>query len=219
MSEGAIRNMGSDGLTPGNAIRGPVDRYSKVELWVRKDNFLPQQSKFFDTKEHALDPDGGTAGLRDLTAAGTGTAHTLTKSTKTESALADPNQDGDTKDAAKTSDGEVKYDVAGVTLLGARPLRMTAITASCDIVSGSTFRFSYGSCCPPPCARATPGSAVRAMAMYRTHVGAPRVSTKMVIAASRNVVVDIPPASTSTLSLWMSWASIRRCSVTSSMTT
>jgi outer membrane lipoprotein-sorting protein len=30
------------------------DRYSKVELWVRKDNFLPQQSKFFDTKGELL---------------------------------------------------------------------------------------------------------------------------------------------------------------------
>jgi hypothetical protein len=103
------------------------------------------EAKFFDTKEHALDPDGGTAGLRDLTAAGTGTAHTLTKSTKTESALADPNQDGDTKDAAKTSDGEVKYAAA---LAGAglesHTRAFVASTGDCDDRGRPDDQFGVG---------------------------------------------------------------------------
>ena len=73
-------------------------------------NMTDNEAKLYNTKDQAVA--GGTEGLRDLTSTGAGTAHTIKKTSRTQSTLADPNQDGNTEDAAKTSDGEVKFAAA-----------------------------------------------------------------------------------------------------------
>src|SRR6185503_14392447 len=67
-------------------------------------------AKFFGSKAQA-EATSGDDGVKDLTSVGTGTTHSVKKTSRTQSSLADPNADGDKSDKAATSDGDV--EIAG----------------------------------------------------------------------------------------------------------